>query len=697
LNVCRSRHFFLNMNLISEQSWYYILLCFSAGFVYAFLLYRNEKARQSFSKLLLYSLFAFRFISVLIISLLLMGFFLKRIINQTEKPLIIIAIDNSSSIVAGKDSFEIKNNFLKSMEALRSSLSGKYSIQSLLFGGRVEAGDKNSFTDKETDLSQLFREVDNNYSNRNIGALVVASDGIINKGSSPLAFTDKFKFPVYTIALGDTTLKKDLFIQKINHNQVVYLGNKFPVEVNIQSLKLKGKPSTVSVFLEGVKKAEQLVTITGDNFTQTLNFVLEADKPGVQKYTVQATPVTGEINLINNSQSFVVEVIDNREKILILAQAPHPDVAALKESIESNPSYEVELSLASEFTKPLKPYSLVIFHTMLLNSNRFLGELTTNGQSLLLVHPQLGDNLPGVKMTTSYNKLNETEAIFNKNFTLFNVSDELKNFVKDLPAVNSFFANYSVSVGANSLLFQKIGIVDTENPLLVFNNNSGQKTALFFGDGLWKWKLRDYAMHNNHNLFNELIGKTIQYLSVKADKSFFRLFTKKIINENEAVEFKAEVYNKSYQLITDPEVTVRLVDEAGKQYNYTLSKNNTSYFIEAGLFPPSEYSYKANVKTDGEIYTQSGTITIKAIVAEKVNTVADHTLLFQLAKNTGGKLFYPNQVNQLEQTLLTNELIKPITYTQKQLNDLIDLKWIFFLILGLLSIEWFLRKRNGSI
>jgi hypothetical protein len=698
--------FFLRMNLISEQPWYYIVLCLLAGLVYAYLLYRNEIKKNTFSKTVTYFLFGFRFVAVLVISLLLLNVFLKRVINQTEKPLILFAQDNSNSIISSKDSSEIKNSFLKNIEGLNASLLEKYNVQYILFGNKIQTNTSVNFSDKETDMAQLMAEVDNNYANQNIGALVVASDGIINKGTNPLYLAEKFKFPVYTIALGDTTLKKDVFIQKVNHNQVVYLGNKFPVEVVVQSQKLKGKSSTVSIFSNGVKKGEQNFTISNDNFTQTLNFILDADKPGVQKYTVQINSIPEEANTSNNSQSFIIDVIDNREKILILAQNVHPDISALKESIESNESYEVETALMNEFTKPLKPYSLIIFHSCYIGGNRFMNEINTNGQSFLVVNPQLGDNLSGVKMTSSFNKFNETEPVFNKNFSLFNLSDELRSYIKDFPAINSYFANYTTSAGANTLLFQKIGMVDTENPTLMFNDNSEQKIGYFFGDGLWRWKLRDYADHDNHNLFNELINKTVQYLSVKADKSFFRLFTKKIITENEPIEFNAEVYNKSYQLITEPDVVVNLTDEAGKQYNYTLSKGTNSYFIEAGLFAPGEYKYKATTKVNarsgdpvgqGELFVQNGTITVKAIVAEKINTVANHTLLFQLANKTGGKLFYPNQIKELEKTLLENELIKPITYSQKQLSDLIDLKWVFFLVLGLLSIEWFLRKRSGSI
>jgi len=610
--------------------------------------------------------------------------------------LIIFAMDNSASVVSGKDSAMIKTEFLSNVNKIRSALSEKYNVQTLLFGSTVDKNETPNYSDKETDFSQLFSELDNNYSNQNIGALIISSDGIINKGMSPLGMTDKFKFPVYTIALGDTTLIKDLRLQKVNHNQVVYLGNKFPVEITIQAIKLNGKEAKVNIVKDGAKKISQMVKITNDNFIQTLNFVLEAEKPGVQKYNVEIEPLGEELNHSNNFQSFVVDVIDTREKILILASAPHPDVAAIKESIESGQTYEVETAY-SDFSKPLKPYSLVILHNIQLANSRFSVELANNNQPYLVILPKPNDNLPGVKISGMNNKFNETEPVYNKNFSLFTISDELKNYFRDLPAVNSYFGNYNLSAGANTLLFQKIGFVETENPIMLFNDNSGVKTGVVISDGLWRWKLRDYADHGNHNLFNELILKSIQYLSVKADKSFFRLVTKKIITESEPIEFTAEVYNQSYQLISDPDVPIILEDEKGKHYNYTMSKSGSSYYLDAGLFPPGEYKYKSTIKVNNQVFPQSGNITIKAIVAEKINTVANHTLLFQLAQNTGGKLFAPNETEKLEKELLTNELIKPVTYTQKQLNDLIDLKWLFFLIIGLLTAEWFLRKRGGSI
>lgn len=689
--------FFFAMNLISEKAWYLLLLCPVAGFVYAWLLYHPEKQKDTFSKGTLYFLTVLRFLTVTIITLLLLNLLLKRSINETEKPIILFATDNSSSIISSNDSLEIKNEFAQELLKIKNSLAGKYNIRSLLFGSKVQVNSTPDYSDKETDFSQLMYELENSYSNQNIGALVVISDGIVNRGNSGTDASANFKFPVYTIALGDTTLKKDAILKKINHNQVVYLNNKFPVEITSQFVRLKGKETTVSIYKDGVKKSEQNLKINTDNQTQTLNFVLESEKPGIQKYKVVIGTLSEETNTENNSFDFIVDVIDTREKILILSEAPHPDVAAIKESLESSQTYEVETSSAFDFNKPLKPYSLIILHGLSINNLSQWNEINTNNQPYLIINPKTNENLPGLKISSGYNKQNESEAVYNKNFSLFSLSDELKNYIKEFPAIFTHFATYNTSPGANSLIMQKIGMVETENPIVLFNDNSGRKTGIVAGDGIWKWKLRDYADHSNHNLFNELISKTVQYLSVKADKSFFRLTTQKIVNENENIEFNAEVYNQSYQLITDPDVSLIITDSAGKQFNYTMSKSGNSYYLNSGLFPTGEYSYKATVKVNDNVYSKNGTITVKAIVAEKTNTIANHSLLFQMAQQSGGKMYYKNQISELEKELASNELIKPITYTHKQLSDLIDLKWLFFLVVGLFSIEWLIRKRGGTV
>lgn len=293
--------------------------------------------------------------------------------------------------------------------------------------------------------------------------------------------------------------------------------------------------------------------------------------------------------------------------------------------------------------------------------------------------------------------MNDSEPAINNGFGLFTISEELRNAITNFPAVKTYFAKYNVSNGAQVLLNQKIGSVTMSEPVLFFNELNGLKSGVFIGDGLWRWKLRNYQESNNFNAFNELISKSIQYLSVKSDKSFFRIYTQKIISENEPIEFTAEVYNKSYELITQPDVTMVIKNEKGNTFNYTFSKQGNSYKLALGLLAPGEYTYEAKTKTEATVTVKKGILIVKPVISEKINTVADHSLLQKLSAGTNGKMYKLADLKTLETSILNNESIKPITYSQNETTELIDLKWIFALLLILLSLEWFLRKYHGLI
>lgn len=601
-------------------------------------------------------------------------------------------------MTASGDSTFVKGDFLNQLEKFRSGLEEKYAVKTVLFGSKAETSDKKaSFTEKETDLENLVNEIDNNYSNQNVGALIVVSDGIYNKGSNPVYSAEKLGYPIYTVAMGDTNEIKDVIIQKVNHNQVAYAGNNFPVEVVVNAKKFIGKEISVSLLEGGIEKSKQNLKITSDNFLSACNFTLSASKVGVVRYTAKVTVLDGEKNSSNNQQPFVIEVIDNKEKILFLAVNPHPDVAAIKDAITGGTNYEVDYALAQDFTKPVKPYSLVIIHGYSASQAQLITDCKNNLVPFWIVNPSGPDNLPGIKISGSLNRFNDSEPYIENSFGLFTISDDLKKFAKDLPAVKTFFGNYSVGNGSNNLINQKLGQIETESPILFFTESSGLKSAVFLGDGLWKWKFRDFAEHKNFNLFTELISKSVQYLSVKSDKSFFRVSSPKIINENTEIELGAEVYNKSYESITEPDVTLVLTNSENKKFNYTFSKTLTSYKLNMGILPPGDYRYEASVKNNKELFVKQGVFAVKEVISEKINTVANHQLLYQLSNRSNGKLIYPKELQKLEDELLKSEKIKPITYSQVSTSSLIDLKWLFWIILSLLAVEWFFRKRFLAI
>jgi len=81
---------------------------------------------------------------------------------------------------------------------------------------------------------------------------------------------------------------------------------------------------------------------------------------------------------------------------------------------------------------------------------------------------------------------------------------------------------------------------------------------------------------------------------------------------------------------------------------------------------------------------------------ESLNLIADHQLMFSLAQKSNGKMLYPGQLSQIPGLLKARDDVKSVTYTKKRFSDVVNLFWVFLIILALLSTEWFIRKRFGA-
>jgi hypothetical protein len=202
--------------------------------------------------------------------------------------------------------------------------------------------------------------------------------------------------------------------------------------------------------------------------------------------------------------------------------------------------------------------------------------------------------------------------------------------------------------------------------------------------------------HENFTATNEVIQKVVQFLSNKEQKAKFRITHKVSIPENEQLMFDAEVYNDNYELVNQPDVVMVITNKEKKSFNYSFSKTERAYHLNAGYFQPGEYTFKASVKLGEKVMTKEGAFSVFELQQELSDLTANHSLLFTLAMNKGGSLFYPKQMDQLADTLLNRDDLKSISYSNYKLQDLINLPWVFFLLLTLLSVEWFARKRSGS-
>lgn len=688
---------------------WYLLLCILLGAGYAALLYFKDKTFTEQYPNLPKWLAALRFLAVTLIAILLLQPLLKTVIEDVKKPTVVLALDQSESVgaVLKGDTLETFRNI---WEQAKNNLAEKYAVEEYAFGDEVRQPVDFQFTDKVTDVSKAVSLVSDLYAGQNLGALVIATDGIYNQGSNPLYLADKLNAPVYTIGLGDTMIRKDLVLKRVFHNKIAYLGDRFSVQVDVSARNCAGSSTNLTISKvdeSGTSKLiQETIQIRNNDYFETREYVLEADKAGVQRYQVSLSTVNGEASRSNNYREFYVEVLDARQKILIVGNSPHPDMSAIRQSLESNRNYEVTTELIRNINKVnVAEYDFVILHNLPSRTNDGSAVLNIAEQrkipTMFIVGTQtnlarFNQVQPVLSIQGNTANPNDVQAAINDGFNLYTLDEQLR---KQLPQFNPLvapFGEFSLKGGATVLLNQRIGKVDTKFPLLAFGQDGERKVVVLAAEGLWRWRLFDFLQNQNHDIFDEVVGKAVQYATVKADKRRFRIsVAKNIFNENEPVTLDAELYNESYELVNEPDVSLTIINEEGREFNYTFDKTTNGYTLEAGVFPVGNYRFNGRVNFNGQNLTYNGKFSVQPIQLELYETTADHGLLRRLASDHGGSFYDAGRLDALTEELLQKDL-KPVVFASTRTRSVIHLKWIFFLLLGLLSMEWFLRRYHGG-
>jgi len=644
----------------------------------------------------------FRFVSLFFLSFLLLEPLLEYSKTKVEKPIVVLLKDNSSSILAHQDSSEYGTRYKTKMAELAANLSQDFEVASYTFGKQLSTNNELDFNENGTNLSAVFSEIKQRYYNRNLGAIVLASDGIYNQGSNPLYTAKEFKgVPVNTILLGDSSQQKDAWIEHVFHNKIAYQGNTFPVEVAILSAGVLDAKSSVVIQSRGSVLSETPIQISSSKGVQKVRFEIEASQVGLQKFSIKIKGIEGEVTLQNNETSFYVEVLKSKQKILLLANSPHPDVQAIKNGLLENDNYELDTKLANNIPRDLNQYSLIITHN--LPSSKF--QVSQIFGSAVPVFAILGNQVDysffnqlglGIQIIATKN---ETEAglAVNPNFNQFELSREAMSKLGSYSPIQVPFSNkYEVSNSSQVALYQRIGPAKTEYPLLMFSSQEEKKRGVFVGEGMWRWRLQEYAEDGNCESVDELFQQSVQFLVAKEDKSRFRVTGKPIYVQGDEILVRAEVYNKSYEPINSQEVAFELTDEKNEKFQFLFSPDGEAYKLSLGKLRDGKYSYTTSTLVDGATETKSGEFSVEKINLELTQTRANVEVLSQLSANTNGKFLSLDESGLLPEFIVSNGSMTAVRYEEKEVEDLIELKFLFYLLLLILGVEWFVRKRNGG-
>lgn len=689
------------MKFFSEISLWWSVPVLLIAVTLSLFYYRNQKNTKDWSRLKINTLIIVRSLALSLLGVLLLGIILESSEMKKGKPVVITLVDSSSSMLGHSDSSSVKKNVNSYLESLKKKFESKMDLLVYTVGD----GERNYsgvFNGKETDLYSGFDFVFNQYYGRDQKVICLISDGNFNKGVNPVYAAEKISLtPIYALAVGDTIMKKDHFIRNAIANEVAFLKNQFPITVNVEARKMSAGKSFIKLLKEGKEIAKQEINYNNESlqfFEHT--FLVDADQLGFVAYQIELEEVVDEVSYSNNKSTVYVEVLDNRSKILILADAPHPDITAVKKAIENKDNLLVDAELISDFEKDLKDYELIILHlSKNVNHSDVLNKIkSTNAGVFYMISSSVNAaEVSKLGLSIQYpngSNKDEVRVHGNSSFQTFEISEELKNELINWPPINVKFG--TIKEGSGSVLLkQRIGTVKKDDPVLFFKDGD-KKIGVFLGDGLWRWRLMEFARKGNHTAFNELIDKSVQFLTVKDNKEPFRVTLPNRFRSNEEIILKAEFYNKTMQPITSPVVSLVLNGENIKETNYTFAKEEKAYSLNLGELKPGRYNWEATTSFEGKTYKKQGTFVVELVSLEQLETVANHAVLQTLASQSGGQFFALRDFEKMLNHLANRKDLSPKSYQEKEYADLIDLLWLFSLIIILFSLEWFIRRYSGS-
>ncbi len=695
----------LDTYFTSELSLWFILLCAAAGWFAAYLLYRKDKKLEETPSIVKKILFGLRWASISLIAFLLLNPVVNTQHDRIEKPLIIFAQDNSASLREERQKIK---ELIQKTDAYFSNKKQNFSYKKLSFGESVKKIDTLTLNEPISNFSEVIEKVNRKYSGQNIGALIIAGDGIFNAGGNPVYSLKNNRFPVYTIPLGDTTLYPDFKINTVKYNKIAFLNNTYPLQINLSASKMQQVPFELRIYDNGTQVFKQAVSIPSKEFFKKITVKLKAKTKGFHKLRIIATSKENEKNLYNNEKQIVVKVKDSKKKILLLAHAPHPDISAIRQALQHNRNFELDFFTLDQFHQSIKGYNLVILHQIpsrLHPASKILSNLKKNNIPTFYIlgnqsNLKAFDNLETGLTTGNFSNAPDlAKGKLNEDFALFHLNPGWQDFIDNAPPVSSVFGDYKTSSNARILMNKQINKIETKNPLLLFTDQlSRGKQGVLAAEGIWRWRLANYRMFNNHYLFNELINSIIQYMSKTSDLRKFRIITRELLPENQTPKFKAEIFDEDYKPITDATIQLKISDSTHRELkNYVLKNKNGKYLLTAQQLPPGDYYWTARSKYAGKKYQDEGFLCVLPLEEEFRNLRADHHLLAQTAHKGGGKMYYPENLEHLFKDLENNENIVATAHREQKSENVTHYKFLFFLILLFLTSEWALRKYFGTV
>ena len=643
----------------------------------------------------------------------------------------------------------VKEKLEAGPEPLIQRLNRDYDLRVIRFGTGLESIAPGSLErlraqDPGTRLIELLQRAARDGAARS--GIVVFSDGITN-GEMKSLDGAAIAAPVFTVGVGETEGFTDVRIAKLGAPEFAFRGREFKIDLTLQAFGMKGK--SVPLFFNRGKNliTTRAIAIDADPFEQKVTLSFTPKELGTHAFSVSLPAQPGEQISQNNQKEFKVEVRRDKIRVLTLSGSPAWNYRFLRMAMKQDPLIELvsfvflrtptdtvdvpenQLSLIpfpidDIFLEELKNFDVVVlddfshrayFNPVYLERVRDFvrdgGGLAMFGGSRAFDSGGYGDSalrdalpveLDGKGSYQSRGPVHAALTPAGKKHPITRLLPDPKvneETWSKLPALSGL--NQVRSVRGETLI-TATGDGSTGAPLLAIGRFGKGRTLALMTDDAWRWNF--IAVGNKETPQNhlKLIRQAVRWLAQEPAFEQVQLYPIPTAQPAEKVMIKLKVLNDDFTPTRQASVQLRVFSPEGEPTLVSTGPDSEEGEYSGEFTPTREGTYRieAEASVDGKaLGRDKASFTAAFSYGETDDGLPRLDLLKRIAESSKGEYISINDWNEktFDKIAAQLETIAPSEIVEQRQTRLWSNLWPFGLILALLSVEWWMRRKWGLI
>ncbi len=540
-------------------------------------------------------------------------------------------------------------------------------------------------------LSPALKELAAKYDFSKVRGIVLLSDGWMR--DEDLDQARQLGSPFFVVADTTATAAVDIAVSTVRNNRHAYRAEPFLISAEIASQNYSG-PATARLMLSGRQISAQNISLRSGEITR-VDFNQRFAATGFYPFSVEVSAAGAkERSTGNNQHPGAVEVLADKEKIVVLSDKPAWDNKFILDSIAQNNRWQPAHYLfrdgrifagqkAVAAIAEANPAAVIVVNNGSLPADpiliSYINSVHRKGSGILwqgLPLAELASILPlrRSNISTPYQgflKVLPTAA----NYPMLQLDAQEQ---ANIPPLDYYYV--TLSPGA-----QSIAVMDNaqSTPAIAVSGSSRVICMAFLN--LWKWQLQSAG-----STYRGIFSDSVTWLANKAGEGYAAIYNNSLFRGEEAIiSLRAQDDIRQARLDLNPRLKVYNAENK-EVFSDFMPRDGEEYSLAFTPDKAGQYSFK--ISENGSRELVSGRFSVADSSIEDRDFDFNLPLLSWLANESGGKL--------LPVSALQGFTPLPASTETLTLRDEIPLyrKW-YLLALFILTfcLELYFRRRWGLL